>query len=142
MKETLLKELIDLVNIKLYINFYTNFDNRTESLSHNEYMILNIIDRLEKPTVNSLVEILDISQPNISSKIASLQAKGYVEKHQSKKDGRRFLLKTTPKFRDYKDKSYLYIDRLYSDIAKKLDKKQLDSFNMSLKDMIGEIEKA
>ena len=95
-------------------------------------MVVNIIDSLEKPTVNELVKILGISQPNISYKINTLVSKGYVEKVQSKEDGREFILRLTDRFKTYKKIAFSSISEVMDRLEEKLSKEDMENIYNSL----------
>ena len=103
-------------------------------------MIVNIIDSLEKPTVNELVRILNVSQPNISYKINTLVAKGYVRKEQSKKDGREYFLKLTDRYYAYKKIAYGFVDKVLDNLNDKLSREEMDNLRKSLKLIKEEME--
>lgn len=125
MKNITLEDIITLSNINFYTRIFSNESKNQEKLTYTESMIVNIIDSLEKPTVNELVRILNVSQPNISYKINTLVSKGYVKKVQSKEDGREFILKLTNKFLDYKKMSFSFVSQVLKNLEKKLDDEQI-----------------
>ena len=120
MKNITLEDIIILSNIDFYTKIFSNLSKDQEKLTYTESMIVNIIDSLEKPTVNELVRILNVSQPNISYKINTLVSKGYVKKVQSKEDGREFILKLTRKFSDYKKMSFTFVREVLKNLENKL----------------------
>lgn len=132
MKDTTLEDIITMTNINFYTRIFSGFAKREATLTYTESMIVNIIDSLEKPTVNELVKILNVSQPNISYKINTLVSKGYVEKIQSKEDGREFILKLTDRFRDYKDIAFSFVDEVLDNLEDKLSKEEMDQVYKSL----------
>lgn len=132
MKKTILEDIITMANINFYTKIYSGFEKREATLSYTESMVVNIIDSLEKPTVNELVKILGISQPNISYKINTLVSKGYVEKVQSKEDGREFILRLTDRFKTYKKIAFSSISEVMDRLEEKLSKEDMDHIYKSL----------
>jgi DNA-binding MarR family transcriptional regulator len=65
-------------------------------LSYHSMLCLNIIASLPECTVSRLAEMLGISTPGITEKVNGLVRKGLVEKAQSEKDRRVFLIKLKP----------------------------------------------
>ncbi|MCW6701943.1 MarR family transcriptional regulator [Anaerococcus sp. NML200537] len=132
MKKTILEDIITMANINFYTKIYSGFEKREATLSYTESMVVNIIDSLEKPTVNELVKILGISQPNISYKINTLVSKGYVEKVQSKEDGREFILRLTDRFKTYKKIAFSSISEVMDRLEEKLSKEDMENIYKSL----------
>lgn len=132
MKKTVLEDIITMANINFYTKIYSGFEKREATLSYTESMVVNIIDSLEKPTVNELVKILGISQPNISYKINTLVSKGYVEKVQSKEDGREFILRLTDRFKTYKKIAFSSISEVMDRLEEKLSKEDMENIYNSL----------
>lgn len=137
MKKTVLEDIITMANINFYTKIYSGFEKREATLSYTESMVVNIIDSLERPTVNELVRILGISQPNISYKINTLVAKGYVEKVQSKEDGREFILKLTDRFKTYRKIAFSSISQVIDRLEEKLSQEEMNHIYHSL-DLIKE----
>lgn len=132
MKKTILEDIITMANINFYTKIYSGFEKREATHSYTESMVVNIIDSLEKPTVNELVKILGISQPNISYKINTLVSKGYVEKVQSKEDGREFILRLTDRFKTYKKIAFSSISEVMDRLEEKLSKEDMENIYKSL----------
>lgn len=132
MKKTVLEDIITMANINFYTKIYSGFEKREATLTYTESMVVNIIDSLEKPTVNELVKILGISQPNISYKINTLVSKGYVEKVQSKEDGREFILRLTDRFKTYKKIAFSRISEVMDRLEEKLSKEDMENIYNSL----------
>ncbi|MCW6678915.1 MarR family transcriptional regulator [Anaerococcus sp. NML200574] len=132
MKKTVLEDIITMANINFYTKIYSGFEKREATLTYTESMVVNIIDSLEKPTVNELVKILGISQPNISYKINTLVSKGYVEKVQSKEDGREFILRLTDRFKTYKKIAFSSISEVMDRLEEKLSKEDMENIYNSL----------
>lgn len=132
MKKTILEDIITMANINFYTKIYSGFEKREATLTYTESMVVNIIDSLEKPTVNELVKILGISQPNISYKINTLVSKGYVEKVQSKEDGREFILRLTDRFKTYKKIAFSSISEVMDRLEEKLSKEDMENIYNSL----------
>ncbi|MDR1250271.1 MAG: MarR family winged helix-turn-helix transcriptional regulator [Treponema sp.] len=74
-------------------------ENYSFGLSYHSMLCLNIIAGLPDCTVSRLAEMLGISTPGITEKVNGLVRKGLVEKTQSEKDRRVFLIKLKPEIK-------------------------------------------
>ena len=97
------------VDMNFYKNIFSGFDEKKYGLSATETFCMEVINALYRPTINDLVEFLELSQPNITYKIMRLKKKGYVKKIRSDTDKREFFLEVTDKFRSYYDMRREYI---------------------------------
>lgn len=141
MDDKLLEDIITMTNINFYTRIFSNFEKREASLTYTESMIVNIIDSLEEPTVNKLVGILNVSQPNISYKINTLVSKGYVRKVKSKDDGRKFILKLTERYEAYKETAFAFTDEVMENLKDSLTSEELENIYKSLRLIRDEMKK-
>ena len=66
-------------------------------LSMKQIVYLEMISRLEKPTFGDLAKRLSVTRPSVTSIIAKLIQKGYVQRIQSSEDRRSFYILLTEK---------------------------------------------
>ena len=63
-----------------------------------EAICMEVIQRLDKPTINQFANFVRISQPNAAYKVNTLIRKGYLAKEQSEVDKREYHLYPTRKY--------------------------------------------
>lgn len=97
-----------------------------------ETMLLEVIDYLEKPTINDLVNFLHISQPNMSYKVNVLEKKGYVRKVKSNKDQRFLHVVLTEDYLSYKQKKNEFTKDAMTRAEEKLGEKEIENLYHSL----------
>ena len=76
---------------------------REGSLSAMEAFSLEVIDRLDSPTVGQFADFLNISQSNATYKVNSLMKKGYLERQNSTTDRREYHLVLSEKYYRYQE---------------------------------------
>lgn len=89
------------LKLMFYKSMFKRLKEKDEVLSSSEYLCLECIYLMDKPTISEFAEFLDISSPNATYKVKVLIQKGFVCKEKSQKDGREYLLVPTQKFFDY-----------------------------------------
>ena len=104
-------------------------------------MLLEVIDYLEEPTINELVNFLYISQPNMSYKINILEKKGYVQKVKSDKDGRFSHIILTDKYYDYKNRKSEFTKSVLERVEEGLDEHGKRHLYLNLELVDKELEK-
>ncbi|MDO4754082.1 MAG: MarR family transcriptional regulator, partial [Bacillota bacterium] len=87
-----------------------------------------VIHALNRPTVNELANFLELSQPNMTYKVASLVKKGYVRKVPSKLDKRKTLLEVTDKFYHYYNLKNEYVEEVLSRLSSRISSEKLMEF--------------
>ena len=109
----MLDEAFARVYTKFKLHFYRKvferFQDREASLTTVESFCMEIIQALDKPTVNEFASFVQISPPNAAYKVNSLIQKGYLRKVQSPNDRREYHLEPTQKYLDYYNISYSYL---------------------------------
>ena len=93
--------IYEKIRLHLFMKVYSRFENREATLTTVETFSMEVIMAMEEPTVAQFAKMLDISSPNAAHRIKCLMQKGYVEKVQSKDDGREYHLRPTKKYLDY-----------------------------------------
>ncbi len=95
--------------LHFYRKVFGHFQSREASLTTVETFCMEIIQALDKPTVNEFAGFVQISSPNAAYKVNSLIQKGYLRKTRSKDDRREYHLEPTQKYIDYYNISYSYL---------------------------------
>ena len=104
-------------------------------------MILEVIEYLDRPSINDLVKFLYMSQPNVSYRINVLQEKGYVTKNKSVEDARITHIILTDKYFSYKRKKNELTARVLRNVENKLDEKEREYLYENLELVNKELEK-
>ena len=95
--------------LHFYQKVFSRIRDREASLTTVEAFCMEIIQALNKPTVNEFANFINISPPNAAYKVNSLVKKGYIRKVQSQEDQREFHLEVTQKYLDYYSISVKYM---------------------------------
>ena len=98
MSDYAIAHIYDKLRLHLLMKVYSRFENREATLTTVESLSMEVIMAMEEPTVAQFAKMLDISSPNAAHRIKCLVQKGYVEKVQSKDDGREYHLRPTEKY--------------------------------------------
>lgn len=104
MKDNILEDIARKTKLHFYRSVFREFEDSERSLSLMETMLLEIIDYLDRPSINDLVNFLHVSQPNMSYKVNVLEKKGYIRKVRNDSDGRFLHLVLTDEYYSYKKK--------------------------------------
>ncbi|MBP3619159.1 MAG: MarR family transcriptional regulator [Clostridia bacterium] len=127
------------IKLVIYKNMFSKIKDGEDALTSSEYLCLECIFLMDKPTITEFAEFLDISAPNATYKIKQLIKKGFISKEKSEKDKREFLLVPTQKFFDlYQQKED---GTVVNDVKNNLDKKETKRFDKILKILEGSSEK-
>lgn len=123
----------------IYKNMFSKIKDDS-ALTSSEYLCLECIFLMDKPTITEFANFLDISAPNATYKVKQLIKKGFISKEKSEKDGREFLLVPTAKFFDlYHQKEESVV---INDVKSNLDKKENKKFDKIIKLLEGKGEEA
>lgn len=97
-----ISQKINKIHRKIKLLFYRSLFKRVKDkedvLSSSEYLCLECIFLMDKPTISQFADFLDISSPNATYKVKTLIKKGFLTKEKSAKDGREYILVPTQKF--------------------------------------------
>ena len=132
MNDNILEEIVRKTKLHFYRSVFREFEDSNRSLSIMETMLLEVIDYLEKPTINDLVNFLHISQPNMSYKVNVLEKKGCVRKVKSNKDQRFLHVVLTEKYLSYKQKKNEFTKNAMTRAEEKLGEKEMENLYHSL----------
>ena len=137
----MLDESFDRVYTKFKLHFYrsifSRFQDREASLTTVETFCMEIIQALDKPTVNEFASFAQISPPNAAYKVNSLIQKGYLCKVQSPDDRREYHLEPTQKYFDYYNISYAYLSVVMDRIKARFSEEDAEKIEQML-DVISE----
>lgn len=104
MNDNILEDIVRKTKLHFYMSVFREFEDSDRPLSIEESMLLEVIDYLDRPSINDLVNFLHISQPNMSYKVNVLVKKGYVRKVKNNKDQRFLHVVLTEDYLSYKQK--------------------------------------
>ncbi|MDR1100212.1 MAG: MarR family winged helix-turn-helix transcriptional regulator [Treponema sp.] len=104
-------------------------------LSYHSMLCLNIIASVPDCTVSRLAEMLGISTPGITEKVNGLVQKGLVEKTQSEKDRRVFLIKLKPEIKAMYESWDRVSEELETRLLEKYSKEEIALFSKILTDV-------
>ena len=125
----MLEESFNQVYTKFKLHFYrtvfSRFQNREASLTAVETFCMEVILALKEPTINEFASFVHISSPNAAYKVNSLIQKGYLEKVRSESDRREYHLCPTPKYYEYYNVSYAYLDTVIDRIQQRFSPEEI-----------------
>lgn len=127
MNDNILEDIVRKTKLHFYRSVFREFEDSDRPLSIEESMLLEVIDYLDKPSINDLVNFLHISQPNMSYKVNVLAKKGYVRKVKSNKDQRFLHLVLTDEYFKYKQKKNEFTRDAMAGAEEKLDEKEIEN---------------
>ena len=132
MNDNILEEIVRKTKLHFYRSVFREFEDSDKPLSIEESMLLEVIDYLDKPSINDLVNFLHISQPNMSYKVNVLVKKGYVRKVKSNKDQRFLHVVLTEDYLSYKQKKNEFTKDAMTRAEEKLNQKEIENLYHSL----------
>lgn len=132
MNDNILEDIVRKTKLHFYRSVFREFEDSDRPLSIEESMLLEVIDYLDRPSINDLVNFLHISQPNMSYKVNVLVKKGYVRKVKSNKDQRFLHVVLTEDYLSYKQKKNEFTKDAMTRAEEKLNQKEIESLYHSL----------
>lgn len=132
MNDNILEDIVRKTKLHFYRSVFREFEDSDRPLSIEESMLLEVIDYLDRPSINDLVNFLHISQPNISYKVNVLVKKGYVRKVKSNKDQRFLHVVLTEDYLSYKQKKNEFTKDTMTRAEEKLNQKEIENLYHSL----------
>lgn len=132
MNDNILEDIVRKTKLHFYRSVFREFEDSDRPLSIMETMLLEVIDYLDRPSINDLVNFLHISQPNISYKVNVLVKKGYVRKVKSNKDQRFLHVVLTEDYLSYKQKKNEFTKDAMTRAEEKLNQKEIENLYHSL----------
>lgn len=138
-KDNILAEIVKKTKLHFFRSVFKNY--HSSSLSLAESMILEVIEYLNRPSINDLVKFLYMSQPNVSYRINILQKKNYITKTKSVDDARITHIVLTDKYFSYKRKRNEITARVLRNVEAKLDKEEREYLYENLDLVNRELEK-
>jgi DNA-binding MarR family transcriptional regulator len=112
-------EVYTKFKLHFYQKVFGRFQSREASLTTVESFCMEIIQALDKPTINEFAQFVQISPPNAAYKVNSLIQKGYLRKVRSEDDRREYYLEPTDKYVDYYNISYRYLSTVMDRIKER-----------------------
>lgn len=94
----MLKDSLDRYYYKMTVSELKRLSGKEEfsGISYNSLLYLDLITYGDDPTPSRLAEMLNVSKPAVTSKVSELIKLGLVEKKESGRDKRSFVLRPTP----------------------------------------------
>lgn len=132
MNDNILEEIVRKTKLHFYRSVFREFEDSDRPLSIEESMLLEVIDYLDKPSINDLVNFLHISQPNMSYKVNVLEKKGYVKKVKSDIDQRFLHIVLTEDYLSYKQKKNEFTKDAMTRAEEKLNQEEIENLYHSL----------
>ncbi len=119
MLEQAFSDVYSKFKLHFYQKVFARFQDREASLTTVETFCMEIIQALNKPTINEFSSFVQISPPNAAYKVNSLIKKGYLKKVRSSSDRREYHLVITKKYEDYYNISYNYLSTVMNRIQER-----------------------
>ncbi|HBC27161.1 MAG TPA: MarR family transcriptional regulator [Ruminococcaceae bacterium] len=116
-----------------YKKVFERFKDREASLTTVETFCIEIIHALKSPTVNEFASFIQVSPSNAAYKVTNLIQKGYLKKIRSSKDRREYHLAVTPKYFEYYNLSYHYIELVIGRIKEHFSAQEIGQFERMLR---------
>lgn len=110
MLEKAFRDVYTKFKLHFYQNVFQHFTEKDAPLTTVETFCMEGIMAMGEPTIAEFARMMQISTPNAAYKIGCLVRKGYLEKLQSSIDRREYHLRPTPKYIDYYNISYAYLN--------------------------------
>ena len=132
MNDNILEDIVRKTKLHFYRSVFREFEDSDRPLSIEESMLLEVIDYLDRPSINDLVNFLHISQPNMSYKVNVLVKKGYVRKVKSNKDQRFLHVVLTEDYLSYKQKKNEFTKDAMTRAEEKLNQEEIENIYHSL----------
>lgn len=132
MNDNILEDIVRKTKLHFYRSVFREFEDSDRPLSIQESMLLEVIDYLDRPSINDLVNFLHISQPNMSYKVNVLVKKGYVRKVKNNKDQRFLHVVLTEDYLSYKQKKNEFTKDAMTRAEEKLNQKEIENLYHSL----------
>jgi len=132
LNDNILEDIVRKTKLHFYRSVFREFEDSDRPLSIEESMLLEVIDYLDRPSINDLVNFLHISQPNMSYKVNVLVKKGYVRKVKNNKDQRFLHVVLTEDYLSYKQKKNEFTKDAMIRAEEKLNQKEIENLYHSL----------
>ena len=132
MNDNILEDIVRKTKLHFYRSVFREFEDSDRPLSIEETMLLEVIDYLDRPSINDLVNFLHISQPNMSYKVNVLVKKGYARKVKNNKDQRFLHVVLTEDYLSYKQKKNEFTKDAMTRAEEKLNQKEIENLYHSL----------
>ena len=132
MLEESFAEVYTKFKLHFYQKVFARLDHREASLTTVETFCVEIIHALGKPTVNEFASFAQISPPNAAYKVNNLIQKGYINKVRSATDRREYHLEVAPKYFEYYNISYSYLETVMKRIRERFSTEEIHQLESML----------
>ena len=139
MLEQAFSDVYSKFKLHFYQKVFARFQDREASLTTVETFCMEIIQALNKPTINEFASFVQISPPNAAYKVNSLIKKGYLKKVRSSSDRREYHLVITKKYEDYYNISYNYLSTVMNRIQERFSPAEVQKMGETLAIMSEEL---
>ena len=129
----------DKFKVEFFRRLFSLVKERDDSLSAMEAFSVEIIYKLNAPTISQFADFLGISQSNATYKVNSLIKKGYIVKENSDIDRREYPLKLSEKYYNYAGLMKSYVDTVMDRMQKRFSPEELETFSKMLGVMSDEL---
>lgn len=97
-------------------------------LSFKDVMFMNLIVTIEDCTPSKLAEAACVTKPTITSRLNSLEDKGFVRRARSDEDGRVQVVELTPRIADVYRMEWGIFERMVEDLRERFGEERLRDF--------------
>ena len=122
-----------------YQTMFEQIEEKESRLSATEVFAAEVIHLLDGPTAKEFADFLQVSQPNATYKLNSLEAKGYVKRVPSEEDRREILLHTTDKFRQYYGRNAPFVRRMIERMKERYSPEELAAIEELIRQIVDEM---
>lgn len=134
-----LDEIYRKAKLYTYHRIFRKITTKDEdSLTALEVLSLDLIQGMNQPTQTEFARYINVSMPNATYKINSLEKKGYLTKIQSEEDGRIFYLQVTEKTKELLGTSERYTNILYRRLKREFSADELEVFERVINKVSGQ----
>ena len=100
--QEMLERIVTGFRLAFYQEVFSQDPEDENSMTTVETFCMDVIDVLQRPTINEFARFIGISAPNAAYKVNSLIRKGYLKKERSEEDKREYFLIPTEQYEKYR----------------------------------------
>ena len=132
-------EVYDKFKMEFFHRLFALVREREGSLTAMEAFAVEIIHKMNGPTISQFADFLGISQSNATYKVNSLIKKGYIVKENSDIDRSEYHLKLSEKYYHYRGLMKSYVDTVMDRMQQRFTPEELETFSRVLSVMSDEL---
>ena len=132
-------EVYDKFKMEFFHRLFSLVREREGSLTAMEAFAVEVIYKMNGPTISQFADFLGISQSNATYKVNSLIKKGYIVKENSDIDRREYHLKLSEKYYHYRGLMKSYVDTVMDRMQQRFTPEELETFSRMLGVMSDEL---